>query len=173
MTPEFALERPAGQPAKRRGSSAVEFAVVAPLLLLFLFGALELGRAVMVQHMLQEAAQAGCRLYAVSDATQADATAIIDQAMQQGGVDNYTIEFEPDSKGEIDEPLQAVSVVVRAQYEDIGWIAPFFMDGAVVAGRCTMPADMSDDAGADDDGGSTTEDNKSNTKKKKSDDDDD
>jgi Flp pilus assembly protein TadG len=45
----------------RRGAAAVEFALVAPVFLLLVFGLIELGRMVMVQQALTNAAREGCR----------------------------------------------------------------------------------------------------------------
>jgi Flp pilus assembly protein TadG len=51
----------------RRGVAAVEFAVVAPVLLLLIFGIIELGRALMVQHVLSEAARDSARYAVVTE----------------------------------------------------------------------------------------------------------
>jgi Flp pilus assembly protein TadG len=53
----------------RRGSAAVEFALVAPLFTLLILGALEMGRALQVQSALDNAVREGCRGYAESTTT--------------------------------------------------------------------------------------------------------
>lgn len=53
-----------GLPVKktnRRGVAVVEFALVVPIFLLLVFGLIELGRMVMVQQSLTNAAREGCR----------------------------------------------------------------------------------------------------------------
>jgi len=45
----------------RRGTAAVEFAFVAPVFFLLVFGLIELGRMVMLQQALTNAAREGCR----------------------------------------------------------------------------------------------------------------
>ncbi len=94
------MRRSNKQRADRRAAAAVEFAVILPLVVTLLLGAVELGRAVSVQHMLQESAQAGCRLYSVNDPelTKQAAIDIIDLAMTHAGIDNYEIEFDPGSR---------------------------------------------------------------------------
>ena len=58
--------------ANERGSAAVEFALVVPLLVLLLFGIAELGRAYYVQTTLSGAAREGVRVMALrNDAGQA------------------------------------------------------------------------------------------------------
>jgi Flp pilus assembly pilin Flp len=46
---------------KQRGAAAVEFAVVAPVFVLLIFGMIEYGRMVMVQQMLTNASREGAR----------------------------------------------------------------------------------------------------------------
>ena len=56
---ETSNRRPAK--SRRRGASAVEFAVVAPIFFLFVFGLVEFGRMVMVRQSVTNAAREGCR----------------------------------------------------------------------------------------------------------------
>ena len=49
-----------------RGAAMVEFAIVAPLLLLLVFGIIEFGRAYNAQNTLTHAAREGVREYAIS-----------------------------------------------------------------------------------------------------------
>jgi Flp pilus assembly protein TadG len=58
-TPRKAAQR------DRRGAAAVEFAIVAPVLLLLIFGAIDLGRTIMVLDLLSHAARIGCRVGAL------------------------------------------------------------------------------------------------------------
>jgi len=53
----------------QRGAAAIEFAVVLPLLMLFAFGLIDLGRAVWIQSTLNYAAQAAARCTAINAAT--------------------------------------------------------------------------------------------------------
>jgi len=46
---------------RRRGSAAVEFALIAPFFVLISLGMFELGRAMMVKTSLSDAASKGCR----------------------------------------------------------------------------------------------------------------
>jgi Flp pilus assembly protein TadG len=49
----------------RRGQSAVEFALILPVLLLIVFGILDLGRAVYSQMVMSDAVREGCRVAVV------------------------------------------------------------------------------------------------------------
>lgn len=50
-----------GRNRLRRGAAAVEFAIVAPVFFLLALGLVEVGRMVMLQHALTNAAREGCR----------------------------------------------------------------------------------------------------------------
>jgi Flp pilus assembly protein TadG len=57
--------RSRGRPARDRGSVAVEFALVVPILLLIVFGLIDFGRALNAQISLTGAARDGARLAAM------------------------------------------------------------------------------------------------------------
>jgi Flp pilus assembly protein TadG len=57
---------------KQRGAAAVEFAVVAPVFVLLIFGMIEYGRMVMVQQMLTNASREGARRAVLEGATEQD-----------------------------------------------------------------------------------------------------
>ena len=54
---------------ERKGVAAVEFALVVPVVILLIAGSIELGRAVMVQHILEETARTGCRVLSMQSET--------------------------------------------------------------------------------------------------------
>ncbi|WP_341360810.1 TadE/TadG family type IV pilus assembly protein [Georgenia sp. M64] len=63
--------------AEERGASAVEFALILPILLLLVVGIAEFGRAYNVQTVLADAARVGVRTMAIhSDVTQAKSAAV-------------------------------------------------------------------------------------------------
>ncbi|HUG68005.1 MAG TPA: TadE family protein [Pirellulaceae bacterium] len=55
------MHKVCGSYRKQRGAAAVEFAAVAPIFVLLLFGMLEFGRMVMVQQILTNATREGAR----------------------------------------------------------------------------------------------------------------
>ena len=66
----------------RKGGALVEFAVVFPVFLVLVVGAIDVGRAVMVRQTLAEAARAGARLLCVrKEVTEAQVNAVIDKVM--------------------------------------------------------------------------------------------
>ncbi|KQS66293.1 TadE/TadG family type IV pilus assembly protein [Modestobacter sp. Leaf380] len=63
-----------------RGATAVEFALVLPVLLVLLFGIMEVGRLFQVQATLSAAAREGVRVMAVQDDPDAARTAVLTTA---------------------------------------------------------------------------------------------
>lgn len=61
--------RPPGNGARDRGSVAVEFALLLPVLLLIVFGIIDFGRALNAQITLTQAAREGARLASLGDTT--------------------------------------------------------------------------------------------------------
>ena len=68
--------------ARRRGATAVEFALVAPIAFLLILGLIEFGRALMVQHLLNNAARQGARVATIEGKANSDVTTAITTAMQ-------------------------------------------------------------------------------------------
>lgn len=143
---------------QRRGVSVVEFAVVLPVIVLLLAGAIEAARGVMVSHTLQEAAQAGCRVYSVEGTSRADAEAIIETALSQAGISTYAISFSPSNKESVDIPMEPVTVTITADYSNVAWLPPNFLAGATLRGRCVMPADIDISDGGDSNGYASNDD---------------
>lgn len=73
-------------PSTRRGAAAVEFAVVAPWLLFIIFGAIEIGRAVMVAQIVTNASREGARLAVVGDQTVDGVKDWVEQYLQNAGI---------------------------------------------------------------------------------------
>jgi Flp pilus assembly protein TadG len=154
----------------RRGAAVVEMAIILPVLVLLIFGALELGRAVMVKHILEEAARAGCRVATLENAQLSDVTSIVDLAMANAAITGYTITVDPNPPASAGN-LDPVTVTVSVAHADVAWMSsPQFMAGATLTGICVMPAEAiavvvsTDDDDSDDDDDVVTKKNKKNKK---------
>ena len=83
----------------RRGQSLVEFALVLPLFLLFIFGIIDLGRGVFAYNAIQNAAREGVRLAIVDQNIDAIVAEVQQHAIGLGLDDsNVTLSFlEPET----------------------------------------------------------------------------
>ena len=74
---EFKVHKMSRSFRKQRGAAAVEFAVVAPVFVLLIFGMIEYGRMVMVQQMLTNASREGARRAVLEGATETDVRQVV------------------------------------------------------------------------------------------------
>jgi Flp pilus assembly protein TadG len=125
----------------RLGAAAIEFACVLPFLVLFLMGSVEVGRGVMVKHVLEEAARAGCRVAVFESSTAADVNSIVETAMNAANLgSNYTVTIDPaNPQGLV--AFQPVTVSINMSFADVSWIPTTFLKGKSVGGVCVMPAE--------------------------------
>jgi Flp pilus assembly protein TadG len=79
------------RPTERRGTALVEFAFIGPIVILFFFGAVELGRGVMVVHLLNNAARTGCRTGVVEGTSTATIRSSANAALTGEGLSGATV----------------------------------------------------------------------------------
>jgi Flp pilus assembly protein TadG len=110
--------RPAGH---RPGTAAVEFAVVAPVFFLFALGIIEIGRAMMVQTVMTNAAQLGARAGALNGAQASDVTATVNNYLSNAGIAGATSTSTPNPPSSAN-PGQDVRVTVTIPYSSVSWL---------------------------------------------------
>jgi hypothetical protein len=82
-----------------RGQALAEFALVLPLVMLFIAGIVEFGRAWNIKQAVTDAAREGARYAVVQDSTilsTDDVKAKIEERLGLAGIETSTIEFSPD-----------------------------------------------------------------------------
>ncbi|MBI1390669.1 MAG: DUF4320 family protein [bacterium] len=106
---------------RETGSATVEFAVVAPIILLLLFGIVEFGRVMSVQHLLNTAAREGARVAVLPGASTGQVNAKIAEVLTGAGISSEVIEISPAdvSSANRNDPI---TVRVRVTYESIAWV---------------------------------------------------
>jgi len=122
----------------------VEFAVVAPLIFLFFFAAIEFGRVLMVIHGLEAAAREGCRIAVAWDATDDEVEAAVDQRLTEFGISGYALTIDPDPPS---DALQwdPISVRIAVAYDNVSWLPmPGYLQDIVLTGSCTLPQESDD-----------------------------
>jgi len=105
----------------------VEFAVIAPLFFLLVFGMIEFGRMVMVQQIITNASREGARMAVLDGSTTADVEATIQAYLGGSTVNGAAVVVEPDppSSATYGAP---VTVTVSVPFADVSWLpAPWFL----------------------------------------------
>jgi len=112
---------------KRCGAAVVEFALVAPVFFLLVFGMIEFGRMVMVQQIITNASREGARIAVLDGTTAAEVQSTVSNYLQNSNIRGATIIIDPP------EPNTAgygapVSVTVQVPFAQVSWLpAPFFI----------------------------------------------
>ncbi len=125
-------------PRARRGAAAVEFAVVAPLIFLLMFGIIEIGRMMMVKHYAINASREAARKAVLPNA---DAGAIEAAAMSElsaASVHAAQVTFTPADLSAAPQGSQVV-VSVEVNPEDVSWLpSTLYMGGKRIEASTTM-----------------------------------
>lgn len=136
---------------KRRGVAAVEFAVIAPLFFMLLFGMIEFGRMIMVQQLLTQASREGARQAVLDGATSAQVEQAVEEYLASVSIPGTAASIaayagKPADKAGTGTPDvsgaargQAVTVEISIPYREASWLpAPWFLGQAVIKAAATM-----------------------------------
>jgi Flp pilus assembly protein TadG len=113
-------------------------AVILPILMTLVLGALEIGRGIMVKHVLEEAARSACRDATLGNGLASEAEATVDQKMTEAGIGGYTTTVTSTSIG-AGAALKVTTVTISVPHSQVAWFSsPRFMTGSVLTGECMM-----------------------------------
>ena len=112
--------------ASRLAASAVEFALVAPLMIAFTFGLVELGRMMLVKQTATHATREGARIAVRPTATTSEVVERVNDELALMGIQNATVETVPASV-EATTPGGIITVRVAIDISSITWV-PGFLD---------------------------------------------
>ena len=107
----------------------VEFAVVAPLFFLLVFGMIEFGRMVMVQQVITNASREGARIAVLDGATTSDVTTAVDNYLTSAAVRGATVSVTPSPPSSAGYGAP-VTVTVSVSFNQVSWLpSPMFLGG--------------------------------------------
>ncbi|HEX7446515.1 MAG TPA: TadE/TadG family type IV pilus assembly protein [Pirellulales bacterium] len=130
--------RQARRARQRRGTALVEFAMVAPVFFLFMVGAIEFGRAIMVQEVLTDASREGARVGIVDGMQTSDVQSAANAYLTAMKVSGATVSVSPQNPGSTPSGTQ-VTVTVSIPYKSVSWVpAPWFLGSATLAASTVM-----------------------------------
>lgn len=109
--------------------AAVEFAVIAPLFFLLVFGMIEFGRAVMVQQIITNASREGARLAVLDGSTGTQVKTAVVAYLQRGSItataDKVTVTPTEPATAAYGDP---VTVSVSIPFNQVSWLpTPWFI----------------------------------------------
>lgn len=105
----------------RQGAAAVEFAIIAPLFFLLVFGMIEFGRMIMVQQIITNASREGARMAVLDGATRHDVEMTVNDYLEGASIRGATVTVSPDPPDSAGwgEP---VTVTVRIPFGQVTWL---------------------------------------------------
>jgi Flp pilus assembly protein TadG len=128
----------------RRGTTALEFALVGPLFFVLVLGVIEFGRAFMVIELLNEAAREGCRAAIVEGTSSAQiklaVTNFLTSASVDGTVASVTVNGTSiDTMETKTMPAYTeMTVMVTVPVSSITWVPNGFIPNGTLTGQYAM-----------------------------------
>ncbi len=124
----------------RRGAAVVEFAFVAPVFFLLVFGMIEYGRMVMVQQVITNASREGARVGVLDGSTTAQVqtavTSYLTAANIPTGSATVTVSPDPPSSAGYGG---AVTCTVSIGFNSVSWLpSPMYLGGKTLTATATM-----------------------------------
>lgn len=129
------------QRACRRGAAAVELALVAPFIFLFVFASFEFSHMMMIRQSLANAAREGSR-HATLITTQSTTTSkkvVLDKlkGVIKHGDAIIKVNFSHANVSSV-PPGTQLTTSVEVDCVDVSWMPPFFFAGAKIRGTSSM-----------------------------------
>lgn len=124
----------------RHGLAVVEFAALAPLLLVFTLGMVEYGRLVQVQQVLTNASREGARVAVSGNASVLQVQAVVNSYLTAEGISGVTtiVSPSPPANASAGDP---VTVSVSVPFSSVNWYPPVLITGLTMNANATMRAE--------------------------------
>ncbi|MCA9188124.1 MAG: pilus assembly protein [Pirellulaceae bacterium] len=127
----------------RLGAAAVEFAIVAPIFILLVFGMIEYGRMVMVQQVITNASREGARVAVVDGSTTTTVEDTVDDFMVSANITGYDVVVTPDPPADAGYG-ESVSVTVSVPFSQVSWLpSPMYLGGTQMTSTTVMRRESS------------------------------
>lgn len=128
----------------RRGATAVEFALVATVFFMFVFGIFEIGRLMMLQQIMGEACRQGARRAILENVTEASVVDLVKNKLAANSIPGATVTVTWPNKST--QPNMAncgfqdpITVRATVPYSGVSWLPPVWvLENAVIEAQATM-----------------------------------
>ena len=119
----------------RRGATAVEFAIVAPIFFLLLLASFEFSRLNVLRHTADNAAYEAARNAMVPGATAAEAIAKANSILRVVGTRGARVTINPTALG---PEVDSINVRIDIPLSQNGWVVPRFTRGSTLTAQSTL-----------------------------------
>jgi Flp pilus assembly protein TadG len=122
----------------RKGSTLVEFAIVLPIYLVFVFAIIEYGRMVLVQQIITNAAREGARVGVLDNSTGTTVSTAANQILSAAGIASATISATPNPPSSATY-ASPVTVTVSVPFSSVTWLpSPMYLGGKTLTSTSIM-----------------------------------
>ena len=126
----------------RHGTTTVEFAFVGPIVFLLFFGVIELGRGLMVVHLLTNAARVGCRAGVIEGTSTTSITNAVKSSLTGVGISAETVNVQVNDGSTDASASKAgdeITVTASIPMSSVTWL-PFgsYLSGKTLSGQYTL-----------------------------------
>lgn len=122
----------------RQGAAVVEFAIVAPVFFLLVFGMIEYGRMVMVQQIITNASREGARRAVLDGVMDGDVTAAVNNYLTNASISGATTTVTTTSPVPPDI-AEAKTVTVSVPFSQVSWLpSPMYLGNTTLQASTTM-----------------------------------
>jgi Flp pilus assembly protein TadG len=138
------LIRKKGRCRERSGTSAVELAMVSPLVIAMIMGQLESSRLGMVSQLITSAAREGCRVAVLEGATLSEVQTRITASLAGSGISVGSVTPTCPSPHTWSSAPKGIPITVSLSvpYSQVSWLGtPFFLSGATVKASATFSSE--------------------------------
>ena len=128
---------------QRRAAAVVEFAIVAPLFFLLVFGMIEYGRMVMVQQIITNASREGARRAVLDGATATEVDEAVTDFLEESSIAGGEVTITPadPTTAEYGDP---VTVTVAIDFTEVSWLpSPMYLGGQQLTASTAMRRESS------------------------------
>lgn len=120
---------------QRRGATAVEFALVCPIVFLLFFAGVEFCRVAMIRHTTDNAVYEGCRIGIIPGATESEVRAQASAILSTIGVQSAAIDIQPSV---IDRDTDQVTVRITVPIDINSYVPNQFFAGKQIRRELTL-----------------------------------
>ena len=125
-----------GSRRSRLGTTSVELAICLPIFFLVVFANIELGRGLMAQQIVLNAAREGARACIVGGLSEAETIDLVKEYASANALPGITVTVVPDPLvAELGDPI---TVQASIDYDDVRMFVPKYFVNAQLVGRSTM-----------------------------------
>jgi Flp pilus assembly protein TadG len=123
---------------RRSGAAVVEFAVVAPVMILSTMGMMEVGRLVMVKQLVVNASREGARMASLPGVTADQVLAQVQKELTGSTIPKANVTVTPTGLASV-RTGTPVTVSISVQAKDVSWVRnPVFSSSHTIAASTTM-----------------------------------